>query len=185
MERASYYQKYGTIRLLILSILTHAPFPRNKVKLQAYQREYSWQKRAPGLRKVSKKERVLLEEQWIQKHQLMEMEGCHDPSHGGSYMVEGRLLIRIGLRPRRCLRGLTSWSWSLHVLSRTFPLCCVSCVGPTVPPAVARVPFYPIAPCSWGCNSTSHCLVIMRVCVRLHGTLYPMTDCVLYLGRLL
>src|SRR6201996_9866488 len=55
MERASYYQKYGTIRLLILSILTHAPFPRSKVKLQAYQREYSWQKRAPGLRKVSKK----------------------------------------------------------------------------------------------------------------------------------
>ena len=75
MERASYYQKYGTIRSLILSVLTHAPFPRNKVKLQAYQREYSRQKRAPGLRKVSKKERVLLEEQWIQKHQLMEMEG--------------------------------------------------------------------------------------------------------------
>src|ERR1700761_747752 len=63
--------------------------------------------------------------------------------------------------------------------------CVVSCVGPTVPPAVACVPSYPIAPCSWGCNSTSHCLVIMRVCVRLHGTLYPMTDCVLYLGRLL
>src|SRR6201996_7974828 len=33
----------------------------------------------------------------------------------------------------------------------------------------------------------THCtfrrFVIMRVCVRLHGTLYPMTDCVLYLGR--
>ena len=28
------------------------------------------------------------------------------------------------------------------------------------------------------------CLVIMRMGVRLHGTLYPMTDCVLYLGGL-
>ena len=28
------------------------------------------------------------------------------------------------------------------------------------------------------------CLVIMRVDVRLHGTLYPMMDCVLYLDRL-
>ena len=33
---------------------------------------------------------------------------CHDPSHGGSYVVEGRLLIRIGLCPRRCPRGLAS-----------------------------------------------------------------------------
>ena len=55
------------------STLTHAPIPRNKVKLQAYQREYAWQKRAPGCRKVSKEERALLEEQQLQKHQLMEM----------------------------------------------------------------------------------------------------------------
>ena len=75
MERTLYYQKYGTISSLIPSILTHAPIPRNKVKLQAYQREYARQKLAPGRRKVSKKERALLEEQWVQKHQLMEMEG--------------------------------------------------------------------------------------------------------------
>src|ERR1700761_1069698 len=75
MERALYYQMYGAIRSLSLSILTHAPIPRNKVKLQAYQREYSWRKQVPGHRKVSKKERALLEEQWNQKHQLMEMEG--------------------------------------------------------------------------------------------------------------
>src|ERR1700761_4831186 len=35
----------------------------------------------------------------------------------------------------------------------------------------------------WGCISMCYRLVIMRVCVCLHGTLYPMTDCVLYLGR--
>src|SRR6201996_3980652 len=35
----------------------------------------------------------------------------------------------------------------------------------------------------WGCISMCYRLVIMRVGVRLHGTLYPMTDCVLYLGR--
>ena len=75
MERALYYQKYGAIRSLSLSKLTHAPIPRNKVKLQAYQREYSQQKWVPGHRKVSKKEHAPLEEQWIQKHQLMETEG--------------------------------------------------------------------------------------------------------------
>src|SRR6201996_4443459 len=83
-----------------------------------------------------------------------------------------------------CFRGLASWCGVLVVawLSRTFPLvvCHVS-----LPPAVACVPSYPIALCSWGCTSTSYCLMIMRVCIRLHGTLYPMTDCVLYLGRLL
>ena len=34
----------------------------------------------------------------------------------------------------------------------------------------------------WGCVCTYCRLVIMRVGVRLHGTSYPMTDCVLYLG---
>ena len=75
MEWALYYQKYGTISSLIPSILTHAPIPRNKVKLKAYQWEYTQQKLAPGHGKVSKKEQALLEEQWVQKHQLMEMEG--------------------------------------------------------------------------------------------------------------
>jgi hypothetical protein len=48
--------------------------PRNKDKLQAYQREYARQKRAPGRRKVSKAERALLEERHRQKHRLRVME---------------------------------------------------------------------------------------------------------------
>jgi hypothetical protein len=48
---------------------------RNKVKLQAYQREYARWKRAPERRKVGKAERAVLEEQHMQRHQLMEMEG--------------------------------------------------------------------------------------------------------------
>ena len=47
---------------------------RNRDRLQAYQREYSRRKRAPGRRKVSKAERALLEEQHKQKHQFMAME---------------------------------------------------------------------------------------------------------------
>ncbi|KAF8262975.1 hypothetical protein EI94DRAFT_1807967 [Lactarius quietus] len=46
----------------------------NKVKLQVYQQEYAQRKRAPGHRKLSKAERVLLEEQQVQKSQLMKME---------------------------------------------------------------------------------------------------------------
>ena len=73
-------------------------------------------------------------------------------------------------------------SWLSRVLSRTFPLVVrvVSCVPPSCH-----------CPCTilsdsaviWGCISTYYCLVIMRVGVRFHGILYPMTDCVLYLGR--
>jgi hypothetical protein len=48
---------------------------RNKAKLQAYQREYARQKRAPGRRKVSKEKRALLEENHLQKCQLLEIEG--------------------------------------------------------------------------------------------------------------
>jgi len=44
------------------------------------------------------------------------------------------------------------------------PVGCVSC-HVSLPPAVACVPFHPIAPCSWGCNSMFRRLVIMRVCV--------------------
>ncbi|KAF8272279.1 hypothetical protein EI94DRAFT_1697620 [Lactarius quietus] len=47
---------------------------RNKVKLQTYQQEYAWRKRAPGRRKISKAERVLLEVQQVQNLHLMEME---------------------------------------------------------------------------------------------------------------
>ena len=31
---------------------------------------------------------------------------CHDPSHGGFYMAEGALYIRIGLLPHVGFRGL-------------------------------------------------------------------------------
>lgn len=51
------------------------PNSRNKAKLQAYQREYARQKRAPGRRKISKTERQLLEEQYVKTQALMEMEG--------------------------------------------------------------------------------------------------------------
>jgi hypothetical protein len=47
--------------------------------LQAYQREYARQKRAPGRRKVSKAERQLLEEQYVKKQLLVEMEGPSQP----------------------------------------------------------------------------------------------------------
>ena len=61
-------------------------------------------------------------------------------------MVEGRLLIRIGLCPRRCLRGLASWSLRRRVCVISYvPVGCVLC-HVSLPPAVACVPFYPIAP---------------------------------------
>lgn len=58
----------------MLSQMIRVPIPRNMVKLQAYQRDYARQKRAPGRRKVSKAERALLEEQHVQKRQLMDQE---------------------------------------------------------------------------------------------------------------
>ncbi len=45
--------------------------PRNKEKLQAYQREYAQQKRAPRHRKVSRAERALSEEKHVQRHNLL------------------------------------------------------------------------------------------------------------------
>ena len=107
---------------------------------------------------------------------------CCNPSHGGSYVVEGRLLIRIGLCPRRCSRGLASWSLGRRMcyLVRSRWLCVVSCVPPSCRcPCTIRSDSAVI----WGCISMYYRLVIMRVGVRLHGTLYPMTDCVLYLGQ--
>jgi len=44
---------------------------RNQAKLQAYQQEYERRKRAPGHRKVSKVERQLLEEQYVEKQSIM------------------------------------------------------------------------------------------------------------------
>jgi hypothetical protein len=49
----------ASLAFSMLSQMTHIPNPRNKVKLQAYKREYARQKQAPGRRKVSKAERTL------------------------------------------------------------------------------------------------------------------------------
>jgi hypothetical protein len=70
------WNNYGIASLAFstLSRMSCVSIPRNKDKLQAYQREYARQKRAPGRRKVSKAERALLEEQHVQRHRLMEME---------------------------------------------------------------------------------------------------------------
>ncbi|KAI9449767.1 hypothetical protein BJY52DRAFT_1227579 [Lactarius psammicola] len=46
-------------------------YQRNKEKLQAYQREYAWRKRAAGRRKVGRVERALLEEKHVQRHNLL------------------------------------------------------------------------------------------------------------------
>jgi hypothetical protein len=81
------------------------------------------------------------------------------------------------LSQRTCL--VVSWS-SLVYLVRSHWLCVVSYVPPS-----CRCPCTILSDSAviWGCISTCYCLVIMRVGVRLHGILYPMTDCVLYLGR--
>lgn len=60
---------------------------RNQAKLQAYQREYARKKRAPGRRKVSKVVRYLLEEEYVEKRTLMEMEGLSQIPNTASQCV--------------------------------------------------------------------------------------------------
>ena len=57
-----------------LSLISHVSNARNQIKLQAYQREYARQKRAPGRRKVGKAEWEMLEELYMHKFRLMAME---------------------------------------------------------------------------------------------------------------
>ena len=59
-------------------------------------------------------------------------------------------------------------------------LCVVSCVPPSCRCLCTILSDSAVI---WGWICTNYRLVIMRVGVRLHGILYPMTDCVLYLGR--
>ena len=67
---------------------------RNQAKLQAYQQEYAWWKRAPGRRKVSKAERQQLEEQYVKRQALMEIEGpSKTPSTALSQYVLSSLAI--------------------------------------------------------------------------------------------
>jgi hypothetical protein len=78
MKKTSYYQRQVIIMVSMLGPPVHSVLWlnfRNQAKLQAYQREYARRKRAPGRRKVSKEERQLLEEQYVKKQSLMEMEG--------------------------------------------------------------------------------------------------------------
>ncbi len=49
---------------------------RNREKLQAYQREYAQQKRAPGRRKVSKAEQQLLKENYVEMQSFVKIEGA-------------------------------------------------------------------------------------------------------------
>jgi hypothetical protein len=83
MVQTSYYQRWVKIAALICR---HPNFStvslnfRNQAKLRAYQREYAWQKRAPGRRKVSKAERELLEDQYVKKQELIGAEGQSKPS---------------------------------------------------------------------------------------------------------
>ena len=69
---------------------------------------------------------------------LIIIPGCHDPSHGGFYMAEGTLYIRIGLPPR-VVSG-----------DRLVSSCC----GLTARYLHCRCA-YPMS-CDWGCTSTCY-----------------------------
>ena len=96
---------------------------------------------------------------------------CHDPSHGGSYMAEGAFYIRIRLPPR-VVSGdcLTSSRYGLIDRYLCFLHVHVRCsMSGDLGVVLVRFIY----------------LLIMRVGARSHGTLYPMTGCVLYLDGLL
>ena len=89
---------------------------------------------------------------------------CQGPSHGGSYMDEGTFTLGLDCSPslfQGTILPLTSMPPLLF--ARAYPM--------SDDRGVVLVRF------------TS--LVIMCVGARLHGTLYPMTGCVLYLDELL
>ena len=97
MKKTSYYQR----RVIIIIDTWHTVFSalrlnfRNQAKLQDYQRDYARRKRAPGRRKVSKAERLLLEEQHLKKQSCMEMDDLsHTPSAALSQCVLFSLAIQ-------------------------------------------------------------------------------------------
>ena len=78
-----------------LSLISHVSNARNQIKLQAYQREYARQKRAPGRRKVGKAECKLLEEQHTHKCRLMAMENLpHCSNMAVSQCIPSIVVIR-------------------------------------------------------------------------------------------
>ena len=96
---------------------------------------------------------------------------CHDPSHGGFYMAEGAFYIRIGLPPR-VVSGdcLASSLYGLIDRYLCFLRVHVQCpMSSDLGVVLVRFIY----------------LLIMHVGTRSHGTLYPMTGCVLYLDELL
>ena len=94
--------------------------------------------------------------------------GCQGPSHGGSYMDEGTFRIRIRLPPR-VISGDCLASSSHSMLPLLFACACSMSDVRDLGVVLVRL----------------ICLMIMCVGARLHGTLYPMTGCVLYLNGLL
>ena len=96
---------------------------------------------------------------------------CHDPSHGGFYMAEGAFYIRIRLPP--------------HVVSGDYlTLPCYGLIDRYLPSLRAHVRCPMSGDLGVVLVRFIH-LLIMRVGARSHGTPYPMTGCVLYLGGLL
>ena len=78
-----------------LSLISHVSNARNQIKLQGYQREYAWQKRAPGHQKVGKAERKLLEERYAHKRRLMAMENLlHCSNTAVSQCIPSIVVIR-------------------------------------------------------------------------------------------
>ena len=93
---------------------------------------------------------------------------CQGPSHGGSYMDKGTFHIRIGLPP--------------HIVSGDYP---ASSSPSMLPLLLARAcPMSDVRDLGVVLICLTY-LVIMCVGTCLHGILYPMTGCVLYLDRLL
>ena len=93
---------------------------------------------------------------------------CQGPSHGGSYMDEGTSHIRIGLPPH-IVSGDCLASSSHSMLPSLFARACSMFNVHDLGVVLVRLT----------------CLVIVCMGTRLHGILYPMTGCVLYLDGLL
>ena len=96
---------------------------------------------------------------------------CHDPSHGGFYMAEGMLYIRIGLPPRvasgDCLVS-SRVDWLLAILIVAAYIRCL--VIGVVLVCIVRHSMFLSCLCSPGGYTYTHMHVHFR------GSLYPMMD---------
>ena len=89
-------------------------------------------------------------------------------------MVEDRAYIRIGLLLALYQRTCLVW-WFLVIMCYLVCVQLVMCM--LFPPAVA-CPHTPIALCSWVVLVRLVIVCVCHVDFCLHGTLYPMTDCI-------